>query len=197
MRIENHLPRFLIVIMVICMLAMFCLPAGAQTPTPTPPPSPEPNEGAHFDVSTEYVKLTTGGNATVVSARLPLTPRYSVVYSQYQVPSAKAQIYQGEVEFREKLSHLIKSSAFQINLDNVQVYLRAGAGTKRDDLGNNPIFAYGVHAGADVVIGKIGGGTLLVGLKGGFLGIPRQKAGPRHFVLGSTPEIAPGLTVRF
>jgi len=171
--------------------------AQDATPTPTPAISNEPNIGAHFEMSTSYERLLSGANATIISARLPLTPRYAFVYSQYQIPAATAQIFLGETEFREKLSHLMKSSSAQINLDAIQIWARGGFGTKRDDQGNNPAFAWGIHGGVDIGIGQIGGGTLSVGVKVGMLGVTKQPAGPKVFVLGSSAEIAPGLNLRF
>ncbi len=189
-------PGSKIAAVLLCCLAL-SVAMHAQVPTPSPTPSAEPNTGAHFEVSTSYERLTSGANATVISARLPLTPRYSFVYSQYQIPSAHSQVYLAEGEFREKLSHLIKSKSAQINLDNIQVFARTGIGTKRDDQGNNPIFAWGIHGGAEVAVGQIGGGTVSVGLKVGLLGVPRQPVGPKIFILGSSAEVAPGVTLRF
>lgn len=191
--------KILITLVVLALSALGLsqsLPPFPAAPQPKPA-TVEPNVGAHFEVSTAYERLMNGANATVMSARLPLTPRYSFVYSQYQIPTATAQVYLGEVEFREKLSHLISSSAAQIPLDSIQVFARCGLGTKRDDQGNNPAFAYGCHGGPEVQIGQVGGGVLSVGFKVGFLRVPRQPVGPRVFVLSSTAEIAPGVTLRF
>lgn len=183
------------------LLAFAFAPAAGQTPTPSPSPSPtpsaEPNEGVKFDVRTKFTRLLNGANATTVEGRLPISPRYSFLYSQTQIPSAGAQIYTGNVEFREKLSHLIKSSSVQVNLDAVEVYVSGGLGTKRDDSGNNPTFAWNIVGGADLKIGQIGGGTLGVGFSVGYIGVPKERAGPKSFVLSSTAQIAPELTLKF
>ena len=179
----------------ISMVILIGLMCQAQS---TPPPSPEPNIGSHIEVSTSYERLTNGGgNATVVSARLPVTPRFSAVYSQYQVPGAEGQIYLGEAEFREKASHIFKSRSLLVNLDNVELYARGGLGTKRDSLGNDPVLAYGFHVGADVKIGNVAGGQLDLRFMFGLLRIPRQPAGPQTYTLGNTAEIAPGVVLRF
>src|SRR5262245_61007985 len=115
MRIENYLSSFLTAVLIIAAIAVACLPMQAQNAQPAT--SAEPNVGAHFEVSTEYEKLTAGGNATVVNARLPLTPRFSFVYAQYQIPSAKAQFFFAEGEFRDKLSHILKSKSLLFNAD--------------------------------------------------------------------------------
>jgi hypothetical protein len=190
-----------IVAVALLLVVGLCLPAAGQTPTPSPSPSPtpsaEPNEGVKFDVRTKFTRLLNGANATTVEGRLPISPRYSFLYSQTQIPSAGAQIYTGNIEFREKLSHLVKSSSAQVNLDAIQVYVSGGMGTKRDDSGNNPTFAWNIVGGADLKIGQIGGGTLGVGFSVGYIGVPKERAGPKSFVLSSTAQIAPELTLKF
>lgn len=179
--------------------AVFALamPMHAQTAIPSPTPSPESNVGVHFDVSTSFVKLTAGGDATLISARLPLTPRWSFQYDQYQVPTAKAQFFLGGAEFREKLAHLVKTKSLLFNPDAIEIYAGAGIGTKRDDLLQNPLFAFGVHGGADIKIGQVGGGTLTAGVAFGYISAPAGNTGPVHFSFASSPEIAPKLAIRF
>lgn len=184
-------------ILIAALFAMASLCAVAQSPTPSPTPSAEPNVGVHFDISTSFVKLTAGGDATLISARLPVTPRWSFKYDQYQIPTAKAQFFLGGVEFRDKLSHLLKSKSILFNPDAIEIYASAGLGTKRDDLLQNPLFAFGVHGGADVKIGQVGGGILTAGIAFGYISAPKGVTGPVHFSFASSPEIAPKLAIRF
>lgn len=194
--------KIFVVCVVLLMAASIFAQAPAEVPAPKPAPSatptPEANGALHFELSTGYEKLMSGGQATVIRARLPLTPRWSAGYEQIQIPSAAAQVFLGGVEIREVLGHLIKSQASKVNLNAIQVYAQAGFGTKRDSLGNNPSLAYGFKGGTDFPLGTIGGGTLAAGVSFGYIGVPNQPSNSaRRFVFGSTVSIAPQLSLRF
>jgi hypothetical protein len=179
-------------------LSLFAgLAAFAQDAQPQPAQqqvvSAEPNEGAHFDISTSYAKLTDGADATVISARLPVSERFAVVYSQYQIPSLNAQFFLGQAEFRERASHIFKSKgSAQTNLDAIQLFVRGGAGSRRDSLGNPANFAYGVSGGAEIGIGQLATAATSLHFEVGFLG-----SRGKFIVLQSSPTVGAGLSLRF
>lgn len=176
------------------IIAALAIPTSGQN---SAPPAPEANQGVHFEVSTSFVKDSTGRQATAVLARLPVTPRWSFGYEQIQIPAASSQIYLGGVEIREVLGHLIHSSAAQINLSKIQVYADFGLGTKRDTSGNAPRFAFGVKGGIDFPLGTVGGGVLAAGASIGYIGVPNNPGGPSRFVFGNSVQLSPQLSIRF
>ncbi len=181
-----------ILLLLLAVLLLNVVFAGAQA-------TPEPNEGVHFETGISYLKLSDGANATVPWARLALSDRWSAVYSQYQIPAAKGQLFLGEAEFREKLSHLFKKKgSSQVNLDNIQVFVRGGLGTFRDDVANHPALAYGFHGGASYRVGKLSGADMLIEFKVGLSGhLGTKVVKPGVFSYQSSPEIAPGIVFRF
>jgi hypothetical protein len=161
----------------------------------------EANDGIHVDVSTSYTKLANGPargtSATVITARIPASDRWALVYNQFQIPAANAQIYLGGVEYREVLSHIIKAKS-TLPLDKIQVYLRAGAGTRRDSLGDRASFAGGFLGGISAPVGSIAGAKLAFQFEVGWIGGARlRRPGQSNFFLNNAPAIAPGLTLRW
>lgn len=192
-RIENRLPLFLLVVFVIALLALFATTAQAQTPAPSPTPSPEANQGVHFVNDCALYQLSGGKQATVCSARVPVTPRYSGVFSQWFVPTAKGNISMAGVEFRERLSHLLKKQGTNLDLSKFEIFARGQLGSEID-ASNNRNFAYGVEGGVEFPIGTIGGGTVKTGVRFGFVGVPYAK---EKFQLGSQATISPQVSVSF
>ena len=155
--------------------------------------TPEPNVGTHFAAETGYVNLGDGGSATVITGRLPVTARWSVLYRQFQIPSANAQVFLGGAEFRDKLSHIFTknaNAASQVNLDRIEVYGRVGVGSRRDSQGNEPTFAYGLFGGANVRINE----TISVGVEFGFMRAPLRR---ENLFVSNMPTVAPGIQLRF
>lgn len=180
-------------IIVLFAISAFC---QASAPSPKTDPAAEANAGVHFEISSAYLKDSNGRQATVVLARLPITDNTSLGYEQIQIPSADSQVYLGGFEYREKLGHLIKTKA-KFDLNQLQVYGQFGLGTKRDNSGNGPRFAYGVKGGVDFPLGTVGGGTLAAGASIGYIGVPSNPGGPNRFVFGNSVQIAPQLSLRF
>lgn len=172
----------------ICCL-LFSIVAAAQTATPPP----EPNTGVHFVTDTAMYQLSSGKQATVFTARLPVSPRFSGVFSQWLVPPVNGNISLAGVEFRETLAHILKNATFNPDLQKLEVFARGQLGSEIDS-DNSRNFAYGLEAGVEFPIGTIAGGTVKTGVRFGFLGLPYEG---QHFVLGSQATISPQVSVSF
>lgn len=197
-RIENRLPYFLLVVFVLALIALFASTANAQTPAPSPTPSatpaPDPNDGVHFVTDSAFYQLSSGKQATVFTARVPVTPRYSGVFSQWLIPTAKGNISMAGIEFRETLSSLIKKQSTNLNLAKFEIFARGQLGSEVNAIDNNRSFAYGIEGGLEFPIGTIGGGTVKTGVRFGFVGVPSAK---EKFQLGSQATISPQVSVSF
>lgn len=161
-----------------------------QTPTPVP----DPNVGVHFVTDTAFYQLSGGKQATVFTARIPVSVRYSGVLSQWLVPTAKGNVSLGGVEFRETLVHLIKSPNANPELQKLEVFGRGQIGTEMNSLDNSRNFAFAFEGGVEFPVGTVAGGTIKTGVRFGFLGVPGAK---EHFELGSQATISPQISVSF
>ncbi len=175
------------------MLMVAMISAGAQTPSPTPAPAPEANEGVHFVTDTALYQLSDGKQATVFSARFPVTPRFSGVFSQWLVPPVGGNVSLAGVEFREKLAHLVKNQSLNPELAKFEVFGRAQLGSEIDK-DNKRNFAYGFEGGLEFPVGTIAGGTIKTGVRLGFLGIPYEG---QHYRLGSNATVSPQVSISF
>lgn len=179
------------------LILAFSVSAIAQTPSPTPSPTPapvaEPNVGVHFVSDCALYQLSSGKQATVCTARIPVTARYSPVFSQWFIPTAKGNISMGGVEFRDRLSHLIKAKSTNLDLNKFEVFARGQLGSEVD-ASNTRSFAYGIEGGLEFPVGTIGGGTVKTGVRFGFVGVPGAN---EKFQLGSQATISPQVSVSF
>jgi hypothetical protein len=169
------------------LMAVLSLSMFAQTPTPGP------NDGVHFVTDTAMYQLSNGQQATVFTARLPVTSRYSAVLSGWMVPAAKGNISLGGLEFREKLAQLFKK-ATNPDLAKVEVFARTQLGSELNSVDSSKHFAYGFEGGLEFPVGTIAGGTIKTGVRFGFLGVPGAH---ERFQLGSQATISPQVSLSF
>lgn len=168
--------------------------AVAQTPSPTPTPAPAPNDGVHFVTDSAFYQLSSGKQATVFTARIPVTPKFSGVFSQWLIPTAKGNISMAGVEYRVPLSSLIKGKSTNLDLHKFEVFARGQLGSEVNAIDNNRSFAYGAEGGIEFPIGTIAGGTVKTGVRFGFVGVPQAR---EKFQLGSQATISPQVSVSF
>src|ERR1051326_5102229 len=176
------------------LLALMVTLASAQAPTPTPTPVADPNDGVHFVTDSAFYQLSNGKQATVFTARIPVSSRYSGVLSQWLVPTAKGNISLGGVEFPETLAHLLKNQYANPDLKKLEVFARGQIGTELNSIDNSRNFAYAIEGGLEFPIGTVAGGTIKTGVRFGFLGVPGAR---EHFELGSQATISPQVSVSF
>ena len=181
--------KILATILIALVLACACM---AQTPTPTPAPV-DPNAGVHFVTDTAMYQLSDGKTATVFSARIPVSPRFSGVFSQWLVPPVNGNVSLAGVEFRESLASLVKNANFNPDLAKLEIFARGQIGSEIDS-DNTRNFAYGIEGGLEFPVGTIAGGTIKTGVRFGFLGLPYEG---KHIVLGSNATISPQVSVSF
>jgi hypothetical protein len=176
------------------ILAIAMLPVLAMAQTTTTPP-PESNDGVHFVTDSAFYQLSDGKQATVFTARLPVTARFSGLFSQWLIPTAKGNISLGGVEFREKLGHLLKNAAkTNLDLNKFEVFARAQLGSELASADGSKHFAYGVEGGIEFPVGTVAGGTIKTGVRVGFLGVPYAR---EKFQLGSNATISPQVSISF
>src|SRR5882672_3737942 len=107
-----------------------------------------PNDDVNVSVTTEYIHFTNGASGTMIEAVRPITNYWSLGYAHIIVPSAKSNFYLLGPRYDTDLQHIFKNShPAKLDLSLIKVFAGGGLGTRRDDLGNNPTFAYGAHAG--------------------------------------------------
>jgi len=135
-------------------------------------------------------QLSDGKTATVFSARLPVSPRFSGVFSQWLVPPVDGNISLAGIEFRETLARLVKSSNFNPDLQKLEIFARGQLGSEIDS-DNTRNFAYGIEGGVEFPVGTIAGGTVKTGVRFGFLGLPYEG---KHYLLGSNATISPQIS---
>lgn len=167
----------------------------APAPSPSPAPVVESNAGVHFVTDSAFYQLSDGKQATVFTARLPATPRFSGVFSEWLVPTAKGNISLAGIEYREVLSHIFKgAAATNIDLSKFEIFARSQLGSEQNAVDGSKKFAYGVEGGIEFPVGTIGGGTVKTGVRIGFLGIPGTG---ERFRLGSQATISPQVSLAF
>jgi opacity protein-like surface antigen len=186
------------VLILVLLLLLSVLFASAQT-APTPlPAAPQPNDDVHVTAGLSYALLTngagTGVNVTKLDVAVPLTDRFSLVYNQYIIPSAQANVFIGGVRYSLFLSSLIKPTAStKIDLSKFQVYADLGAGTKRDSITNlGPTFSIAVNGGLRYNLAS----NLVISIEGGYIHTGKIKGG-HNFLFGNSPVIAPGIKLTF
>ncbi len=188
--------KFLLSLVVLTVSLM----GWGQSPTPSPTPDPEAvesNVGVHIEPFTDMVKLNgSAGTATVAGLRIPVTPRYSAVVSQWMVPNLNSTFTFGGVEYRERADHIFPKAQVLIPLSAIQVYAQGGLGARRADGAGNE-FAYVVQGGVSVAVGKVGGGTVVIDAKGGFLGSGSLKSPGTRLPFGSSGLAAIGVGLKF
>lgn len=167
--------------------------AFGQAAAPTPTPVPDPNDGVHFVTDTAFYQMSSGKNATVFSARVPLTARFSGVFSQWLVPPVNGNISMAGVEYRRSLADLLKNASVNPELKKFEIFARGQIGTEIDS-DNSRNFAYGIEGGLEFPVGTVAGGVIKTGVRIGFLGLPYEGA---HYVLGSQATISPQVSVSF
>ncbi len=171
--------------------------AFAQAPT---------QQGAGVELSTSYLKFTNGSQATLLAASKQVSPHWYLSYAQVQAPDSKAQFFLAGGKYDTTFAHIFRkaaaASAGYANLDNVHLGIGAGLGTRRDDAGNHPGFAYGFLGYIAVPVGKVAGAGIAFKVEAGMIGGKQNNPAiqaPGHFFLlsNSEPVIAPGVTFRF
>jgi hypothetical protein len=177
------------------VVGLVLMVAGAfgQAATPGPTPVPDPNAGVHFVTDTAFYQMSSGKQATVFSARVPLTPKFSGVFSQWLVPPVNGNISLAGVEYRRSLADLLKNSSMNPDLKKLEIFARGQIGTEIDS-DNSRNFAYGIEGGLEFPVGTVAGGVIKTGVRIGFLGLPYEGT---HFVLGSQATISPQVSVSF
>lgn len=172
------------------VLWIVLLPTIALAQTLAPAPTPESNDGVKFVSDTAFYQLTGGKQATVFTARVPVTRRFSGMFSQWLIPTAKGNISEGGVEFREILAHILKAKGTNLDLKKFEVFARGMIGSEID-AANNRNFAYSFEGGIEFPIGTVAGGVVKTGVRFGFLGVPGSN---EHFQLNGQGTISPQIS---
>lgn len=176
--------------------------AGGASSAPAAPSLAAPNDDVNVEVSTTYIKFTNGLSGTMIEARRPVTDYFSIGYAQVLIPGAKANFYLLGPRYDSDLAHIFKNAKpSKIDLSLIKVFVGAGLGTRRDDLGNSPAFAYGLHGGLGISAGRLLGADVGFNISSGFIGAAKQNPnGPRNFAAFSSVvngNFAAGVTLRF
>src|SRR5438445_402165 len=154
-------------ILAVSLILLFAPLAAAQTPAP--------NDDVNVSVTTEYIRFTNGASGTMVEAVRPISNFWSLGYAQIVVPTAKSQFYLLGPRYDTDLGHIFKNARpSHLDLKLIKVFAGAGLGTRRDDLGNNPAFAYGAHVGLGIGIGTLMKAKLGFNVSAGFIGAAKQ-----------------------
>lgn len=185
--------KYLIAVLFSCILAVGSF---AQTPPPAP------NDDVNVSVTTEYIHFTNGANGTMIEAVRPITDYWSLGYAQIIVPDAKSQFYLLGPRYDTDLQHLFKNAKpAHLDLSLIKVFAGAGIGSRRDDLGNSPAFAFGGHGGLGIGVGSLLGAKIGFNVSAGFVGAAKQAlVGPRiltAFTSSATGNYAAGVTLKF
>jgi len=181
-----------IIAVLFSMLLFLACTAAAQAP----------NDDVNVSVTTEYIHFTNGASGTMIEAVRPITEYWSLGYAQVVVPSAKSQFYLLGPRYDTDLQHIFKNShPAKLDLSLIKVFAGAGLGTRRDDLGNNPTFAYGAHAGLGIGVGTLMHAKIGFNVSAGFIGAAKQAVnGPRvltSFTSVVNGQYATGVTLTF
>lgn len=172
----------------LAIVLLFASSCFAQTPTPPP----APNDDVNVSVTTEYIHFTNGASGTMIEAVRPITEYWSLGYAQIVVPSAKSNFYLLGPRYDTDLQHVFKNShPAKLDLSLIKLFAGGGLGTRRDDLGNNPAFAYGAHMGLGIGVGTLMKAKIGFNISAGFIGAAKQAVnGPR--VLTSFTSVVNG-----
>jgi hypothetical protein len=156
----------------------------------TPPPAP--NDDVNVSVTTEYIHFTNGASGTMIEAVRPISDYWGLGYAQIVVPSAKSNFYLLGPRYDTNLQHIFKNShPSKLDLSLIKVFAGGGLGTRRDDLGNSPTFAFGFHAGVGIGVGTLMKAKIGFNVSAGLIGAAKQAVnGPR--VLTSFSQVANG-----
>lgn len=192
-----------IVLLVMLLLASLSFAQAPPAP-PAPAPDPQPNDGVTVTAGINYTLLSNGPgnsiNVTKLDVALPVTDRISLIYNQYIIPSAQANVFIGGARYSVLLSQLFKNTgSFKLDPTKFRLYGDIGVGTRHDSISN-------VRTG---FAGAISGGisynpmaNLSLTLEGGYIrtgavtGATGVNAG-RNFLFGTSPMIAPGVKLSF
>jgi hypothetical protein len=168
---------------IVLLFASSCL---AQTPPPAP------NDDVNVSVTTEYIHFTNGASGTMIEAVRPISDYWGLGYAQIVVPSAKSNFYLLGPRYDTDLQHVFKNShPSKLDLSMIKVFAGGGLGTRRDDLGNSPTFAFGFHAGVGIGVGTLMKAKIGFNVSAGLIGAAKQAVnGPR--VLTSFSQVANG-----
>jgi len=100
------------------------------------------------------------------------------------------------------LQHIFKNSKpSKLDLSLIKVFAGAGLGTRRDDLGNSPTFAFGAHAGLGIGVGSLLGAKIGFNVSAGLLAAAKQDVNGQRvltaFSSTSNGQYAAGVTLTF
>jgi hypothetical protein len=179
-------------------------PPVVSAPQPSQPP--QPNTGVILTAGLSYTLLTNGPgnsvNVTKLDVALPITDRFSLIYNQYMIPAAQANIFIGGVRYTMLLSQLIKSAAnssLKLDPSKFRVYVDCGLGSRRDSISNARVGMAGACNGgfsynpvSNLAI-SLEGGYIRTGAVTGAIGTNAT----RSFLFGTSPMIAPGVKLTF
>jgi opacity protein-like surface antigen len=208
----NRLVRLVVLALsIITLSSSYCL---AQAPTPSTPvasapaPPAQPNTGITLTAGLSYTLLTNGPgnsvNVTKLDVALPITDKVSLIYNQYMIPSAQANVFIGGVRYSLLLSQIIKSAAsanssLKIDPTKFRIYADCGLGSRRDSISNARVGVAGACNGglsynpvSNVAI-SLEGGYIRTGAVAGATGTNATKS----FLFGTSPMIAPGVKLTF
>jgi len=165
-------------------------------------PAPAPNADVNVSVTTEYIHFTNGANGTMIEAVRPITGYWGLGYAQIIVPTAKSNFYLLGPRYDTDLQHIFKKAKpSKLDLSLIKLFAGGGLGTRRDDLGNSPTFAYGFHAGFGIGVGSLLGAKIGFNVSAGLIGAAKQALnGPRvltAFTNTSNGQYATGVTLTF
>lgn len=181
-------------------LLFLIVASSLHAQTTTPAPTPEPNDNVRMTAGVSYTSLTNGAkgvvNVTKVDVSLPITDRFSLVYDQYIVPSAQANVFIVAVRYTRLLSQIIKqTNTVKIDLSKFSLYGDFGAGSRHDSISNARTgFAVALNGG----VAYNASGNIALTLSGGYIraGIGSSAGGLTLYNLNS-PVISPGVTLTF
>jgi hypothetical protein len=183
-------------------VAVFLLLFSSVASAQAPPAPPAPNDDVNVTVTTEYIHFTNGASGTMIEATRPITNYWSLGYAQIVVPTAKSNFYLLGPRYDTDLQHIFKNShPAKLNLSLIKFFTGGGLGTRRDDLGNQPTFAYGFHAGFGIPVGTLMKANIAFNVQAGLIGAAKQAVnGPK--VLFSFTDVvsgnyAAGVTFKF
>jgi hypothetical protein len=173
----------------------------AQTPV-APAPVPAPNDDVNVSVTTEYIHFTNGASGTMIEAVRPISDYWGLGYAQIVVPSAKSNFYLLGPRYDTNLQNIFKNShPSKLDLSMIKIFAGGGLGTRRDDLGNSPTFAFGFHAGVGIGVGTLMKAKIGFNVSAGLIGAAKQAVnGPRvltSFASATNGQYATGVTLTF
>jgi hypothetical protein len=184
------------------VLLLLAISSMGQTPANPPTPAPGPNTDVNVSVTTEYIHFTNGASGTMVEAVRPITDYWGLGYAQIVVPTAKSNFYLLGPRYDTDLQHIFKNShPSKLDLKMIKVFAGGGLGTRRDDLGNSPTLAFGLHAGFGIGVGTLMNAKISFNVSAGLIGAAKQALnGPRvltAFSQVANGQYATGVTLTF